>query len=104
MKSINKKLDNILAKMRQEIIELSVERGIITEEEIPIYVGKYFDEYGSDSFINYLSMLLGEPKMDAFMTLCDPLIKDKKKIEKRFGVKIITLGDLKNEKRNMPRL
>ena len=100
MKSINKKL----AKMRQEIIDLSVERGIITKEEIPVYIGKYFDEYGIDSFINYLSMFLGEPKMDAFCTLCKPLLKDRKKIEKRFGVKIITLGDLKNEKRNMPRL
>ena len=84
-----------LTKMRQEIIDLSVKGGIITKEEIPIYIGKYFDEYGVDSFINYLSMLLGEPKMDAFMTLCKPLLKDRKKIEKRFGVKIITLGDLK---------
>jgi len=88
-------MKNKLAKMRQEIIDLSLERGIITKKEIPVYVGKYFDDYGIDSFINYLSMLLGEPKMDAFMTLCKPLLKDKKKIEKRFGVKIITVGDLK---------
>jgi len=88
-------MKNKLAKMRQEIIDLSLERGIITKKEIPVYVGKYFDDYGIDSFINYLSMLLGEPKMDAFMTLCKPLLKDKKKIEKRFGVKIITVGDIK---------
>lgn len=84
-----------LEQMRQEIIDSTVKRGIITKEEIPIYIGKYFDEYGIDSFVNYLSMLLGEPKMDAFLTLCEPLIKDRKKIEKRFGVEIITLGDIK---------
>ena len=84
-----------LEQMRKEIIDTAIERGIITKEEVSVYVGKYFDEYGIDSFINYLSMLLGEPKMDAFMTLCEPLLKDKEKIEKRFGIKIITLGDMK---------
>lgn len=84
-------MENKLEKMRQEVIDLAIERKIITKKEIPIYIGKYFDEYGNDSFINYLSMLLGEPKMDAFMTLCEPLIKDKDKIEERFGVKIITI-------------
>lgn len=88
------KIEHKLALMRQRVINEATQRKIMTLEEMPIYVGKYFDEYGIDSFINYLSMLTSDVKMEAFITLCKPMIKDRKKIEKRFGVKIITPKEL----------
>lgn len=94
------KLKQELTSMKQQIVATALMRNILTVEDLPKYIGKYIDEYGIDSFINYLSMLLGEPKIDSFLTLCEPLIKDKEKIEKRFGIKIITMKDLKNLKRS----
>jgi len=82
---------------KQKIVGLALYHDILKLSEFNEYIGKYFDEYGNDSFINYLSMLVSSQKMDGFLTLCNPLIKDKAKIEKRFGVKILTPGDIEND-------
>ena len=87
----------IIDLMEKKIVIVALMKDVLSIEDLPNYIRKYIDEYGNDSFINYLSCLLGEPKMDAFLTNCKPLIKDKKKIEEKFGVKITTIKEMKSQ-------
>ena len=83
---------------RKRIITLAVEKGIFTLEDYnKNYKGKYLDHYGVDSFMNYLSFLmcteLKDLKSSCFVTLCEKMLKDRKKIEEKFGLKIISPGE-----------
>jgi len=90
--------EDILTKMKKQVIKEALDLRIINEDELPKYVGKYYDEFGIDSFVNYLSYLIhlkGHPVSNdnIFMTLNHNLLKDKEKLEKRFKLKIETVGE-----------
>ena len=93
--------EDILVKIRKQVIHEALELHIIEEYEVPEYLGKYYDEFGIDSFVNYLSYLIhlkGQhvTNNNVFMTLNKSMLRDKEKIEKRFKLKIVSVDSYWN--------
>lgn len=81
---------NVLKNIRNSVVQEAINRKILKEEEIEQYVGKYIDEFGIDSFVNYLTFLF-QPKNfreSVFLTLNHKMLRDRILLEKRFGIKI----------------
>jgi hypothetical protein len=84
---------DVITNIKNKVIQEALARKIVTEDEVKKYVGKYIDEFGFDSFVNYLSYLIQTPNignMDVFLTLNQKMLVDKKELESRFGLKIIS--------------
>lgn len=82
---------DLISNMKNKVIQEALARKLITEDEVKKYVGKYIDEFGFDSFVNYLAYLLATPNignMDLFITLNQKMLIDKKEIETRFKLPI----------------
>lgn len=84
-----------LKKEKKRILTEAFRKKILTKKEYEKdYKEKYIDQYGFDSFLNYLSYLIIWDKHGYFLTIGKPILKDRKKIEKRFGLKIIAPKDV----------
>jgi hypothetical protein len=90
---------NNLELEKKRIIQMAIEKKIISKKEYKEYEGKYIDQYGCDSFINYLSYLIvmGKGKNSIFLTVGNTILKDRDKIQKRFGLRIVTPSELNKE-------
>ena len=84
-----------LKKEREKILRLAFSKKLLTKEEYEKeYKSRYIDCYGCDSFLCYLSyVVLVNDKEGIFITLNDKIIKDRKKIEKRFGIRILSVEE-----------
>jgi hypothetical protein len=85
--------NNIITNIKIKVIQDALEKKLITEDELKKYVGKYIDEFGFDSFINYLSYLIATPTInnaDCFLTLNQKMLIDKKELEARFKLRIVS--------------
>jgi len=89
-------LDDCIAKERMRIKNIAVEKGIITSEELKKYDGVYLDQHGCDSFLNYLSYVVSG-KVGYFVTNNGRFLKDRKEIQEKFGVEILSLDELKTK-------
>jgi hypothetical protein len=89
-------LDECIRKERMRVKNIAIEQGLITPEELAEYEGKYIDEFGCDSFINYLSYLSSglSGQAGVFLTMNEKIIKDREDIQKRFGLKIVTIEEM----------
>ncbi len=97
--------------MKDHLLQVAYAKHLLTPEQYEKkYKGKYIDQYGCDSFMNLLSYLIefyGEEGF-TFVTLCKPMLKDKKKFKKIFEIDILSPEDCikkgirgeANEKRN----
>jgi Fe-S cluster assembly scaffold protein SufB len=87
-KFVHKLIKNI-EKMRDSILTDAMKSGKLTEKEyIKRYKGRYHDDHGIDSFIQYLdTSLKGGDKV--FVTLNDKILRDKAKLETKFGTRIL---------------
>lgn len=86
-------MTDVIQNIKNRVIQEALARKILTEDEADKYVGKYIDEFGFDSFVNYLSYLIHSPNignMDMFLTLNQKMLVDKKEIEDRFKLKIVS--------------
>jgi hypothetical protein len=104
-------MKRVIAKTKartESIIEEAIRRGIITRQEYDLlYRSMYLDEYGMDSFAQYIEILIhkqereeaGEKVDDdlAFLTLNKGMLHDKAKLEKRFGIAILSPEDIEKE-------
>lgn len=83
---------DVIQNIKNRVIQEALARKILTEDEVRKYVGKYIDEFGFDSFVNYLSYLIATPNignMDMFLTLNQKMLADKKELEARFKLPIM---------------
>jgi F0F1-type ATP synthase delta subunit len=96
----HQKIDNAIKTMEKQIVINALIKDILTIDDLPRYMRKYIDDYGNDSFINYLSVVLADKKIGGFLTMCKPLIKDKEEIEKKFGIKIMSMEELSKLKKS----
>ena len=84
---------DIITNIKNKVVQEAILRKILTEDEVNKYVGKYIDEFGFDSFVNYLAYLIKVPDigdMDCFITFNQKMLLDKKGLEARFKLKILS--------------
>ena len=89
MKKAVKRLIESIERMRRSILTDAIKSGKLTEKEYAKkYKGKYHDDHGIDSFIQYLdaSMKGGDT---VFVTLNEKILRDKAKLETKFGTRIL---------------
>ena len=97
-----RELDKRIMVGRRIILQKALDLKILTKKEYEEeYKSKYIDHYGIDSFFNYLVACIH--KIDRFITICKPMIKDRDKLEKRFKVKIKTPEEILIEKNICPK-
>jgi len=83
----------------QKILDEAIMRGLITENEYyREYHRRYVCAHGNDSFIQLLDCAIknaiSSELIDIFITLNKNLLNDRKKLEKRFKIKIAIPGEL----------
>ncbi len=81
-------------KMREPVLKQAYEQGILTPDEYESkYRGHFFDDYGCDSFIQYLNGAMNA-KAEYFTTLNERLIQRREELTGRFGLKIATMEEI----------
>ncbi len=81
-------------KMREPVLKQAYEQGILTPDEYESkYRGHFFDDYGCDSFIQYLNGAMNA-KAEYFTTENERLVKRRDELADKFGLKIVTLEEL----------
>jgi len=81
--------------------------GVITEKEyVEEYKGRYLNPDGGDSFCQYLAATLYESMKDSgyFITMQEDMLKDREKITKRFGLKIMSIKEMVEKEETDERL
>ncbi len=88
------RMRNASEKMREPVLKQAYELGIITPEEYESkYKGHFYDDYGCDSFIQYLNGAMNA-KAEYFTTLNDRLLKRRDELADKFGLKIVTMEEI----------
>lgn len=82
-------------KMRPLVLKQAYDSGILAPEEYESkYKGHFYDEFGCDSFVQYLHAAMNmDKKEDYFLTGNERLLKRRDELAGRFGLKIINLED-----------
>ena len=73
---------------KESILKQAFEENIFTEEEYnEKYKDMFYDDYGSDSFIQYINAVMNA-EIDFFVTENERMLKRKEELKKRFGLEI----------------
>ena len=84
-------LERINYKMRlqkENVLKQALEENLFTEKEYDEkYKDMFYDEFGSDSFIQYINAVMNA-KIDFFVTENERILKKKEELKKRFGLEI----------------
>ena len=90
-KKILEKMNKATIKHRDKVMEEVFKRGIMSKKEYKEkYENKYIDEnYGGDSFPQLMEVVL-HGKDIMFVTVNEKMLRDREKLEKRFGVRILS--------------
>ena len=73
---------------KDNVLKQAFEQNLFTEEEYnEKYKDMFYDEYGSDSFIQYINAAMNT-KIDFFVTENERMLKRKEELKKRFGLEI----------------
>ncbi len=81
-------------KMREPVLKQAYEQGILTPDEYESrYKGHFFDDYGCDSFIQYLNGVMNA-KVEYFTTENERLVKRRDELAGRFGLKIASIEEI----------
>lgn len=83
-------VDRYLQKQKR-IINSAMRKKLIKADELRKYLNIYVNLDGTDSFIMYLDSLLHNANI--FLTAHPKLLKDRRPIQDRFGVRIISLQE-----------
>ncbi|MBI2652565.1 hypothetical protein HYX00_03820 [Candidatus Woesearchaeota archaeon] len=79
---------------KENILNQAFEENFFTKEE---YNGKYkdmfYDEFGSDSFMQYINAVMNA-KIDFFVTNNERMLKRKEELKKKFGLEITSPEDI----------
>jgi hypothetical protein len=91
---------DLISKNKRIVVEEALARKLVTREELKKYLGQFSDEFGYDSFVQYLAQLnaldnKGGPKPnDRFLTMNKNMLIQRKELEKRFKLNIREPGDV----------
>jgi hypothetical protein len=94
-------ISQILEMERKKILDTCISMGILRKGEYEeSFKGKYIDQFGCDSFVNYMSYLIpflcdNKFKNSVFLTFNKKILKDRDKLQKRFKLKIKSLEEMK---------
>lgn len=73
---------------KENVLKQAFEENLFTEEEYnKNYKDMFYDEYGSDSFIQYINAVMNA-KIDFFVTENERMLKRREELKKRFGLRI----------------
>ena len=73
---------------KENVLKQAFEEKLFTEREYnEKYKDMFYDDYGSDSFIQYINAVMNA-KIDFFVTENERMLKRKEELKKRFGLGI----------------
>ena len=73
---------------KDNVLKQAFEENLFTEEEYnKKYKDMFYDEYGSDSFIQYINAVMNA-KIDFFVTENERMLKRREELKKGFGLEI----------------
>lgn len=73
---------------KENILKQAFEKNFITRKEYEEkYKDMFYDDYGSDSFVQYINAVMNA-KADCFVTENERMIKRQDALKKRFGLRI----------------
>ena len=79
---------------KESILKQAFEENLFTEEEYDKkYKDMFYDEFGSDSFTQYINAVMNA-KIDSFVTENERMLKRKEELKKRFGLEIASPEDI----------
>ena len=90
-------LDRINYKLHLQkgnILKQAFEENLFTEKEYnENYKDMFYDDYGSDSFMQYINAVMNA-KIDFFITENERMLKKKEELKGRFGLEIASPEDI----------
>lgn len=79
---------------KENILNQAFEENLFTEKEYnEKYRDMFYDDYGSDSFIQYINAVMNA-KIDYFVTENERMLKKKEELNKKFGLRIASPEDV----------
>ena len=79
---------------KENILKQAFEENLFTEKEYnEKYKDMFYDEFGSDSFIQYINAVMNA-EIDFFVTENERMLKRKEELKKRFGLEIASPEDI----------
>ena len=79
------------------VLKQAYEKQLLTKQEYEkSFKGMFYDEYGSDSFIQYLNAAMNS-EADCFITENERLLRRKDEFKTRFGMRIATPAEILKE-------
>lgn len=81
-------------EQKEHVLQQAFEQGIFTKKEYDEnYKDKFYDDYGSDSFIQYINAVMNA-KVDAFLTENERILGVRKSLENQFKLKMVPPTEL----------
>ena len=94
------RINNKLYLVKWNILKDAFEQNILTEKEYEDkYKDMFYDDYGGDSFIQYLNAVMNA-KVDFFVTENERMLNRKDELERRFGLKIASPDEIAEKEKN----
>jgi len=85
---------------KEDILKQAFNENLFTKEEYKErYKDMFYDDYGSDSFIQYINAVMNA-KIDCFVTENERMLKRKEELKKRFGLRIAGPKEILEEHEN----
>lgn len=71
------------------VLEQAFKEKILSKEEYEkSYKARFYDDFGMDSFVQYLEAVMGDKKVDCFVTENERMLNIKEKLKEKFGLRI----------------
>lgn len=85
---------------KNNTLKIAFEKGILTKEEYEEkYKNMFYDDYGMDSFVQYIDAVLSR-KVDCFVTHNERMLNKKEELKKRFGLRVTSSKEILKETEN----
>lgn len=79
---------------KENVLKQAFEENLFTEKEYnEKYKDMFYDEFGSDSFIQYINAVMNA-KIDFFITQNERMLKRREELKERFGLEIASPEDI----------
>ena len=83
---------------KDKTLKIAFEKGVLTKEEYEQkYKDMFYDDYGMDSFIQYLDAIIGDRKVDCFVTHNERMLRIKEELKERFGLRVASSKEILEE-------
>jgi len=90
-------VQRILQKIHEDnkqVLQKALEQGLFTKEEYQEhYLDKFYDDYGSDSFLRYIDAVM-DAQGECFVTENERLIKARANLQHKFKLKIMSTAEV----------